>query len=416
MFNNKCNRNIKVGGWLLMLTLTFGVSSLAKAGNKMLQSAGALEFGPNNTLFVGDSKAGKIHAFELGSSSFDDQSSYLLGRAASFEGRTLVADIDEKVAKVIGASPDDVIINDMAVHKHSRQIFISVQNGKGPNATPAILKIDKGAIRILDLNKAKHSSIGIGPVHSKETFEFGQPLNSLAITDIDFFDGEIFVAGLSNDVFASKLRRIVYPFDGEVSTSSVEIWHAVHAQFETRSPIITQEISVLDGEPTLIAVYACTPVVKIPLKDLKDGAKVRGTMIGEMGFGNTPIDIVSFNNPMDKNDYVLVTNTNRSAVQIPLQEIASAEAMPSGKGVEPVFSVAGVAQYPMPLAGTLHLDTVDGQWAVAIRRNPEKVGSVDLHTLPMPFFFDRADHIVEMNFEDGPDPFGYKGLPPVNYK
>lgn len=416
MFNNKCNSNTKVSSWLIMLALTFGGSSLALAGDKMLKSAGALEFGPNNTLFVGDSKGGKIHAFELGSNNFEDQSGYTLGRAASFEGRTLIADIDEKIAKAVDAIPADLIINDMVVHKPSRQIFISVQNGKGPDATPAILRVDKGSIRKVDLNTAKHSSIGVGPVHTKETFEFGQPLNNLAITDIDFYKGEIFVAGLSNDVFASKLRRIAYPFDGEVSTSSIEIWHAVHAQFETRSPIITQEIKVLDGEPTLIAVYACTPVVKIPLKDLKNGAKVRGTMIGEMGFGNTPIDIVSFNNPMDKNDYVLVTNTNRSAVQIPLQAIASAEAMPSGEGVGPVFSVAGVAQYPMPLAGTLHLDTMDEQWAVAIRRNPEKVGSVDLHTLPMPFFFDRADHIVEMNFEDGPDPFGYKSLPPVDYK
>jgi hypothetical protein len=33
----------------------------------------------------------------------------------------------------------------------------------------------------------------------------------------------------------------------------------------------------------------------------------------------------------------------------------------------------------------------------------------------MPFFFDRADHVVEMNFEGSADPFGYKAAPPVDY-
>ena len=108
--------------------------------------------------------------------------------------------------------------------------------------------------------------------------------------------------------------------------SSIEIWHAVHAQYETRAPIITQEIRELDGVPTLIAVYACTPLVRIPLSELKDGAQIRGEMIGELGYGNTPLDIVSYTDPMDIKDYVLVTNSSRSAVRISLSDIASVEA------------------------------------------------------------------------------------------
>jgi hypothetical protein len=48
---------------------------------------------------------------------------------------------------------------------------------------------------------------------------------------------------------------------------------------------------------------------------------------------------------------------------------------------------------------------------VVIRRHPADDNRVDLHTLPLPFFFDRADHIVEMNWPDGPDPFGYRTSP-----
>ena len=62
------------------------------------------------------------------------------------------------------------------------------------------------------------------------------------------------------------------------------------------------------------------------------------------------------------------------------------------------FGPAGVTQFPIPLAGALHLDLLDGQWAVVIRPNHEDHARLDLHTVPVPFFFDRADHIVEMNW------------------
>jgi hypothetical protein len=189
-----------------------------------------------------------------------------------------------------------VVINDMVVHKRSKQIFLSVHRGHGPDAEAVIVSVNNGALDIVDLAAADHTLQSVGPVPTAATFEFGQPLNTLAITDIDYYDGELLVAGLSNEEFSSKLRRMAYPFDDEVSTSSIEIWHAVHTQYETRAPIISQTVTELDGIPTLIAIYACTPIVRIPLAELTDGAEVRGTMIGEMGFGNTPIDIVPYVN------------------------------------------------------------------------------------------------------------------------
>jgi hypothetical protein len=174
-------------------------------------------------------------------------------------------------------------------------------------------------------------------------------------------------------------------------------------------------VAELDGVATLIAIYACTPIVKIPLTELTDGAEVRGTMIGEMGFGNTPLDIVPYVNAWDGTSNVVVTNTNRSAASLNIDAIAAAEAMPHGEGVQNVFSVAGVDQFSLPMSGTLHLDTLDETYALVVRRSPEDVRNIQLHTVPMPFFFDRADHVVEMNFDGSPDPFGYKAAPPVEY-
>lgn len=313
------------------------------ASHRALSHAGALSFGPGDVLFVGDNRAGKVHAFDFPSNAFDNQQGYTLGRAQSFEGRTIINNIHGHIAAMLGTTADEVVINDMVVHPKSKQIILSVHRGKGPKSSPILLKVNKGKLAPVDLSLATHSAIQLN-VASDKSFEFGQSLNTLAITDIDFFNGELFIAGLSNEEFSSKLRRVAYPFKGKVSQSTIEIWHAVHAQFETRAPIITLDIRVLDDVPTLIAVYACTPLVKIPLSELQDGKKVRGTMIGEMGFGNTPIDIVSFTHPMYKQDVVLVTNTNRSAVQVTLSDIAQAEAeaMPSGEGVQPVFSTSDV--------------------------------------------------------------------------
>ena len=379
--------------------------TIAAAEADQLQSAGALAFGAENVLFVGDTKAGGVHAYEFDAAAFDSQKDVFIGRAETFEGWVLVDQIDRKIAGLIGIDPADLMINDMVVHDPSQQIFLSVQRGLGPDAEPLIVKVDAGEVEIVDLATAKHSFTGVGDVPTDETLEFGERQRDLAITDIDYYGGEIFVAGVSTGSFASKLRRIAYPFDGKVSQTSIEIWHAVHAQYETRAPIITQEIRELDGVPTLIAVYACTPLVRIPLSELKDGAQIRGEMIGELGYGNTPLDIVSYTDPMDKKDYVVVTSSSRSAVRIALSDIATAEPMPVE--VPNNFGPAGVNQFPMPTEA-VHLDMLNPYWAVAIRRNVHDPRHLELATLPLPFFLDRAPHLVEMNFAGAADPFGYR--------
>ena len=398
----------------LLAASIVALGSSGAVSAQSLSSAGALAFDTGNTLFVGDAKAGLVHAFDL-TDAVTDQADYQLGRAQTFEGRTIFNHLDVEIAALLGVEAADIAINDMVVHKPTKQIFLSVHRGHGPDAEAVVIAVNNGALELVDLAAADHSSMSVGPVPKAETLEFGQPLNTLAITDIDYYNGELFVAGVSNEEFSSKLRRIPFPFTNQISTSSIEIWHAVHAQYETRAPIITQTIAELDGEPTLVAIYACTPIVRIPLSELTDGAEVRGTMIGEMGFGNTPLDIVPYVNGWDGTSNVVVTNTNRSAASLNLDAIATAEAMPHGEGVGNVFTVAGVDQFPLPMSGALHLDTLDDTYALVVRHSPEDVRNIQLHTVPMPFFFDRADHIVEMNFDGSPDPFGYKAAPPVDY-
>ncbi|MEM6496213.1 MAG: hypothetical protein AAF709_05750, partial [Pseudomonadota bacterium] len=266
--------------------LMLSTASAALADGVVLESAGALAFDDANTLFVGDGKAGIVHAFDLADSQLTNQSAYELGRAQTFEGRTIFENISAEIGVLLGVPEDQVQINDMVVHKPTKQIFLSVHRGLGPDAEALILKVNQGEIEPVDLSLAAHSTQYIGAIPKDEAIEFGRSLNAIAITDIDYYQGEIFVAGVSNEEFDSTLRRIAYPFGGDVEASKIEIWHAVHAQWETRAPIITQTIAELDGVATMIALYGCTPVVRIPLSDLEDGKQVRGTMIAELGYGN----------------------------------------------------------------------------------------------------------------------------------
>ena len=214
----------------------------------------------------------------------------------------MISGIDWNVAALLGTTPDQIVINDMVVHQPEKQNSLSVERGHGPTAIPVIVKVNNGQLEVLNLDGLPHSKISIADEPDKQALEFGQRERSLAITDIKYYNSEIFVTGVSNEEFASTLRRIHYPFDNRVSTSTIEIWHSVHAEFETRAPIIRQLIHEVNGEPYLFAVYACTPLVRIPLAALKNGAHVRGDTIGELGYGSTPIDMLTYTDPSDHKD------------------------------------------------------------------------------------------------------------------
>ena len=53
----------------------------------------------------------------------------------------------------------------------------------------------------------------------------------------------------------------------------------------------------------ILAAYTCTPLVKIPLSDLKPGAKVKGVTIADLGSGNQPLDMVPYKK--DGHNYIL---------------------------------------------------------------------------------------------------------------
>ena len=67
-------------------------------------------------------------------------------------------------------------------------------------------------------------------------------------TDLQFADGKVIVAGLSNEEFASQLRVLAFPFAAVDKGTSVEIYHGAHGKLETNAPVRTLAVFDIGGQ------------------------------------------------------------------------------------------------------------------------------------------------------------------------
>lgn len=113
------------------------------SGKVQLMSAGALAFGPDGILFVGDNVGGTVVAI-------DTQDT----KAAS-TAKINVDGVDQKIAALVGVTPDQIVISDMKVNPISENVYLSGARGKGPDAMPLIVRVyASGKISTLLLDNA----------------------------------------------------------------------------------------------------------------------------------------------------------------------------------------------------------------------------------------------------------------------
>ena len=204
--------------------------------------------------------------------------------------------------------------------------------------------------------------------------ERGQPLRNESITDIAYVDGRVFLAGLSNEEFSSRLIAIPFPFTEGFDGAAIEIYHGSHGRFETKSPIRTFVPYRIGNDPYLLAAYTCTPLVKVPVAELKSGSHVKGTTIAELGNRNRPLDMIPYEK--DGKAYLLLANSSRGVMKIPTEGAGAAPGITAhvsgheGLGYETVANLKGVVQMDklddghavilvQDQSGTLNLETVD---------------------------------------------------------
>jgi hypothetical protein len=360
----------------LALTPFAGAADLTagmQEGKPAFKSMGPIAFGPDGVLFVADTKGAAITAIATGDT-----------RAASDAKPVKVEGLDQKIAALLGTSADQVLINDVAVNPASRNVYVAVSRGRGPDAVPVLLRVSgAGTIEPVKLDRVKFSRAELPDAPVEGVVGEGRRQSNPrqeSITDVAFFQDRVIVAGLSNEEFASTLRAIPFPFKTVAGGTSVEIYHASHARFETRAPVRTLVPINVGQEPYVLAAYTCTPLVQFPVKALEPKAKIRGKTIAELGNRNRPLDMIVYEK--DGKEYLLLANSSRGVMKIDADAINDAPPIedPVRDGAQKGLKVETVQGW----TGVEHLDLLDNGHALILRRPNGERGMANLETLPLP--------------------------------
>ena len=372
----------------LLAAALLSACGVALAGT--IKSVGPLVFADNDTLVVADWRAQSLHALKL-------------PPAAAATSRPFnLRNVSTPIANALHVRAEQVSFEDMAFRPGAEVAYVSVSVDKGGSTpAPAIVSIDSsGKVAVLPIDKLAQTEARITNVPAADRkFWRDIPEATLTVTDLVFDNGKLYVAGLGNGDFASTLRIYDFPFDDHATATTVEMYHPVHDQLETRAPIRKMAVVDLDGVPSLVAAYTCTPLVVIPLKDLVDGAHVKGTTIAELGWGNAPVDMLAFDTP--QGPQLLLANSAKSADLMPVSAIAAAAKLPSlATPIQvPANPLMGLKSTYLPLTGLDQLAMQDAQFIGALRRQPS-TGAMQLVSFRVGAFLRVSDFVNEYDFDD----------------
>jgi len=342
-----------------------------KTGAPELKSAGPLAFGPDGILVVGDIKAATLYAIDTGDAEGDPT-----GVELSVER------LNEQIADLLGVSPSEVTINDLAVNPASGNVYVSVSAGTAPEDKPALVRVGAGGeLAILPLDNIPFAKVELpNPPADREVGQGNRRRNLRleSITDLAYVSGRVIVSGASDAIASSTIRAVPFPFMTADAGTSLEIYHGAHGALEDNAtPRVFVPFSI-DGEPSLLAGFTCTPLVRFSLGDLEPEAKVRGTTVAELGNRNRPIDMIVYEKAGAT--WLLLANNNRGVMKISTEDIGGREAI-----TEPVEG-GGTAGQPYEtieeLTGIVQLDKLNATHAIVLAQTES--GAQDLRTIELP--------------------------------
>ena len=259
-----------------------------QTGTVTIKRIGRMSFAPNGVLLIADIGGGAVVAIETGDT----------GPVKKLKSR--INDVDKKIATALGVSTADLSIADMAVNPESGMIYVSAI--RKTDTTSAIITFDAtGKLTILDLTATRFVRVPL-PV--------GEGSQIRAISGVEYTDGRVLAAGQSNEEFSSKIFSLPLPLTHGKSGDafSTETYHVAHGRWETRAPIQSFIPYREGGEDYVVGSFACTPIAKFKVTDIAKDSKIKGTSVVELGSGNRPIDMFTYEK--DGKQW-LITNTDR---------------------------------------------------------------------------------------------------------
>ena len=353
----------------LMLVSFLSISANAadewgmEKGAATLKSVGPMAFGPDGILFVGDTKAACIFAIGTEEKSGNPAD-------AKFD----VKELNKQVSAALDSEKAQII--DLAVNPKSGTVYLSATDG----ANPAILKVDfAGKVSKVSLDAIKFSKITLpNPPEDKVVGSGRRARNNRkdSITDLAYSEGRVLVSGLSNEKEASTVRGIPFPFIEAEKGSPLEIFHGAHGRSESYSAIRTFVPFNIDGEPSLLAGFVCTPLVKFPVKNIVDGKKIKGTTVAELGNRNRPYDMIVYEK--EGKNFLLMANSARGVMKISTENLGKNEGL-----TERVKGTAGQSYETVKdLEGVVQLDILNDKHAVILVQ--DQSGKQDLKSIALP--------------------------------
>ncbi|HZZ77074.1 MAG TPA: hypothetical protein VFE62_01065 [Gemmataceae bacterium] len=258
-----------------------GLSAFARAdeGNPKITKIETIAFGPNGLLVIGGNA--QVVTVDTGDTK------------ESAWSKKEIANIDTALAGKLGLTVKDIEVKKIAVNPASKKLYVAVRLLKGPQ--DVILTVDgSGKIAEFSLDKVKF-----------ERYPLKTTKDVTRITDVCFVGKNIVAATQAGDTFDSRVFTIT-PGSKDTSPVSVstETFHTGHNKWETKAPIICLMPYEESGKPAVVGSFTCTPIVRYSLDDLKPSAKVLGTSVVELGQGNTPRSMFSYEK--DGKRYILV--------------------------------------------------------------------------------------------------------------
>ncbi|WP_197028856.1 hypothetical protein [Blastococcus sp. URHD0036] len=346
-----------------------------QTGDTGMASIGALAFGPDDVLFAADYQGARVVALDVADPS----------TAAATDPLDLT-DLDGALAAYLGCERADVALRDLAVHPRTGNVYLSVMRGSGTAGQPVLVRLDRadGSLSDVPLDAVAHATAeladapavddelkdvwlgeGEGREYNGRVIRATRvPARLSAITDLAYVDGAVLVAGLSDEEFASTLRRIPYPFDGRQAASGLEIFHVSHGAWETAAPIRR----FVPHSGGILASYTCTPLVHFPMADLAAGGRVTGRTVAELGWGNQPLGMVAFE--QDGAEQLLVSHTAYPLMKIACADIDRQEALTEPK--EPL----GVPRTEEDVLGVSLMAALDDQHVLVVQADDAGVRSL----------------------------------------
>lgn len=364
----------------LSLLLTAVVSLTASAvepvtGNPGIKSIQAIAFGPDGLLLIGDGRGEQVVAIETGDVTGVNWTT------------NAVPGIKDQIAGRLGTTASGIDMLKMAVNPASRRVYIAVKKLQGKE--DIIVTVDgNGKVSEFPLEKVKYTRYALNT---------GDKSRVTLVTDLSWTGDRILVATEAAK-FDAKLFSIRLD-EKEAVSFSTDTFHVAHNRWETTAPLRTI-IPYKEGSKSyIVGAFTCTPIVRYDLDDIKPSSRVKGESVIELGYGNHPRDMFTY----EKNgkNYILMCvhrkfGQDKDPVRpspywtVKVDQTILGErdninqkalTRVAGKGQSSVSKTDRAVPVPA-YDGVMHMDRLDATQAVVIRTDSK--GAIDLAVLPLP--------------------------------